>query len=126
MDRYPVQKKDELLRSTLTPKELAQEVEAARGFVPPLKRFIVATTGAADAKLQEVARNLTVEHAQQGLFEVELWGWPEIWAELSRRPALLQVVAPIYWPRIVFVATEQGRQEQTAQILQAIHAPLLP
>lgn len=87
--------KDELLRSKLTSSELAEEVAAARRFVPPLKRFIVATTGPADARIQEEARRLTEEHTRHGLFEVEVWSWTEIWAELSRRPGLLQVVGPM-------------------------------
>lgn len=118
--------KDDLLRSKLTSTQLAQEVEAARRFVPPLSRFIIATTGPSDAIIQELARNLTEEHSRQGLFEVEVWSWTEIWAELNRRPSLLQVVGPVYWPRLFFVATEQKNQEQTEQILKAIQSPLLP
>jgi hypothetical protein len=118
--------KDELLRSKLTLTELAEEVGAARRFVPPLSRFIVATTGPADAAIQEAARRLTEEHVQQGLFEVEVWSWTDIWAELNRRPALLQVVGPIYWPQLFLVASEKSNRDQTEQILQAIHVPLLP
>ena len=110
------------LRSKLTPTELAEEVAAARRFVPPLKRFIVATTGPADVRIQEAARKLE-EHTRQGLFEVEVWSWTEIWAELSRRPSLLQVVGPIYWPRLFFVKTENSSQDQTEKIVQAIQSP---
>lgn len=118
--------KDELLRSKLTATELAEEVSAACRFVPPLSRFILATTGPADATIQEVARSLTEEHSRQGLFEVEVWSWTEIWAELNRRPGLLHVVGPVYWPRLFFVATEQKNQDQTEQLLEAIQSPLLP
>jgi hypothetical protein len=118
--------RDELLRSKLTPAELAEEVEAARHFMPPLTRFIVATTGPTDATIQQAARRLTDVHAQQGLFEVEIWSWSEIWAEISRRPGLLQVIGPVYWPRLFLLATEQRSQEQAEQIVRAIQAPLLP
>src|SRR5271170_2873771 len=118
--------KDELLRSKLTLTELAAEVAAARRFVPPLKQFILATTGPADVAIQKEARRLSEDHTRQGLFEVEVWSWTDIWAELNRRPGLLQVIGPIYWPRLFFVATEKSSQDQTEQILQAIQSPLLP
>jgi hypothetical protein len=70
--------KDELLRSKLTLKELAEEVAAARHFVPPLRRFIIATTGPSEVAVQEAARRLTEEHNRQGLFEVEVWSWTDI------------------------------------------------
>lgn len=118
--------KDQLLRSKLTVTELAQEAAAARHFVPPLRRFIIATTGPSEVAVQKAARNLTDEHSRQGLFEVEVWSWSDIWSELNRRPGLLQAVGPIYWPRLFSVATEQRNQEQTDQILRAIQSPLLP
>ncbi len=118
--------RDELLRSKLTSSELVQEVEAARTFVPPLRRFVVATTGPADATVQQTARRLTEAHAEKGLFEVEVWSWSEIWAEINRRPGLLQVIGPVYWPRLFLLATEQRSQDQAEQIVRAIQAPLLP
>lgn len=51
--------KSGLLRTRVTVAELDQEVEAARGFRPTLARFILATTGPRDAKVQERARELT-------------------------------------------------------------------
>jgi hypothetical protein len=118
--------KDDLLRAKLTAAELAEEVEAARRFEPPLGRFVIATTGPADATIQEAARRLTEQHDREGLFAVEIWSWTEIWAELNRRPGLLRVVGPVYWPRLFSVATEQKSQDQTEQILKAIQSPLLP
>jgi len=118
--------RNELLRSKLTCAEFDEEVEAARRFRPHLSRFIVATTGPTDVVIQEAARKVTEEHAQQGLFEVEVWSWMDIWAELNRRPALLQVVGPVYWPQLFIVASEKSNREHTEQILQAIHIPLLP
>jgi hypothetical protein len=118
--------RDELLRSKLTPAELAREVAAARHFEPRLSRFIVATTGASDATIQEVARQLTHEHSLEGLFDVEVWSWTEIWAELNRRPALLRTVGPVYWPRLFFVADEARIREEANQIVRAVQTPLLP
>ncbi len=77
--------KDELLRSKLTPKELAEEVEAARRFAPPLRRFIVATTGPADATIQEAARRLTEELPDKGCSKLRL-SWSEIWLNSAADP----------------------------------------
>ena len=118
--------KSELLRSKLTPADLTEAVKDALHFVPPLRRFIIATTGPSDAAIQKTARSLTEEHVGQGLFEIEVWSWPEIWAELNRRPALLQVLGPTYWPCLFFVTTEQKTQDQTEKIVRAIQSPLLP
>ena len=45
--------KDGLLRSKLTVGELEAEAGKARGFEPPLDTFIVATSGPADARVQD-------------------------------------------------------------------------
>jgi hypothetical protein len=92
--------KDGLLWSKVTVKELKDEVEAAKQFKPPLARFILATTGPRDAKVQQLSRELTEKHKQQGLFSVEVWSWEDIWHEFYRREALFEKVAPIYWPRL--------------------------
>jgi len=117
--------KDQLLRTKLTPPELAEEVAAARNFVPPLSRFIIATTGPSDVHVQEAARSLTEKHVKQGLFTVEVWSWVEIWAELNRRPGLLQTIGPVYWPRLFLLAEQKG-QAHAEQIVRAIQSPLLP
>jgi hypothetical protein len=117
--------KDQLLRTKLTPPELAEEVTAARNFVPPLSRFIIATTGPSDVHVQEAARSLTEKHVKEGLFTVEVWSWVEIWAELNRRPGLLQTIGPIYWPRLFLLAEQRG-QAHAEQIVRAIQSPLLP
>ena len=90
--------KDGRLRARLTAGELQGEVEAARSFTPKLTKFILATTGHRDTKVQQRARELTAEHARQKLFTVEVWAWEDIWHELYRRKDLFRRVAPIYWP----------------------------
>ncbi len=92
--------KDGLLRTKLGVTELEEEVAAARHFQPPLAGFILATTGARDAKLQQRARELTEHHKLQGLFTVEVWSWEDIWSELYQREQLLKRIAPNYWPRL--------------------------
>lgn len=67
--------KDGDLQAAVTEKELRAEVAKARNFQPPLDVFILATTGPNDQALQQVARQISVEHAKLGLFEVRFTGW---------------------------------------------------
>jgi tetratricopeptide (TPR) repeat protein len=67
----PIQDKDLLA-------ELLEEVEKARGFEPPLRRFIFATTARRSATLQREARQLTEP------FEVDVLGWEDL-EDLLRR-----------------------------------------
>ena len=95
--------KNGLLRTKVTAAELEKEVEAAKQFNPPLVCFILATTGPQDAKVQQRAREITEQHKRQGLFNVEVWSWEEIWSELYQREELLKQIAPNYWPRLASI-----------------------
>jgi len=90
--------KDGLLRTTITPDELEDEVKAAYNFNPALNQFILATTGPRNGNVQERARQLTDEHQSKGLFVVEVWSWREIWPELCRRTELFNRIGKQYWP----------------------------
>jgi hypothetical protein len=92
--------KDGLLRTKVTPTELEEEVRSAKDFKPPLTGFMLATTGPRDAKVQQRARELTIQHEREGLFTVGVWSWEDIWSELYRREQLLKQIAPSYWPRL--------------------------
>jgi hypothetical protein len=92
--------RDGLLRSKLTENELKEEVKAAEDFRPPLKSYVIATTGPRDAKLQECARLLSEANCQRGLFSVEVWSWQEIWPEIYKRDELLRRIGPVYWPKL--------------------------
>ena len=59
-------------------KELQEEVEKAKGFKPPLNRFIFATTARRSTALQRAARDLTELHEKAGLFAVDVLGWEDI------------------------------------------------
>ncbi|HSL83446.1 MAG TPA: hypothetical protein VLF66_11765, partial [Thermoanaerobaculia bacterium] len=82
-----------LLRTRVTVGELEEAVTAARRFKPKLARFILATTGPRDAKLQQRARELTRDG-----FAMEVWSWEEIRHELGRRRELFERLFPQYWP----------------------------
>ena len=69
--------------------ELRAEVEKAKGFRPPLQRFIFATTARRSVALQQEARNLTELHKKAGLFAVEVLGWEDIEDLLRRHSGVL-------------------------------------
>lgn len=92
-------RRDGLLRTSVTVKELEHEVQKAKSFKPGLSLFILATTGPADAELQQRARELTDEHRNKSLFSVEVWSWEKIWHEIYVSPDLLLRIGPVYWPK---------------------------
>jgi tetratricopeptide (TPR) repeat protein len=55
-------------------KELRDEVKKARGFQPPLRRFLFATTARRSAALDQEARDLTTQDG----FAVTVLGWDDI------------------------------------------------
>ena len=81
--------KDGILGSRLTKREVRKEVAKAKSFQPPLAEFILVTTGPTDAALQQMARELTVEHRRTGLFSVSIMGWDDIQNHIASHPAIL-------------------------------------
>lgn len=71
-------------KAKLTEKEIRREVELARGFAPPLKHLIIATSAPHDQATQEIARQITEEHYAKGLFSVDVFGWAEIRRRMDR------------------------------------------
>lgn len=72
-----------------TEKELREEVNKAIGFSPKLSSFIFATTSPNDPDLELVARKITQEHAESGLFSVHFFGWDEILDKLWQHDGLI-------------------------------------
>lgn len=60
------------------------DVELAKQFTPPIKKFIFAYTGKNNKTLQEEARKITVENETKGLFSVEVASWETICLHLNR------------------------------------------
>ena len=71
-------KKDAAIGSVATAAELRNEVKKALNFSPKLSSFIFATTSPNDEKLEEIARKITAEHAEEGLFSVRFCGWDDL------------------------------------------------
>ena len=86
-------RKDVLLNTLISKEEVRTEVQNAKAFHPPLVELIIATCAPSDADLQALARQITEEHAQQGLFRVHIYGWTDILARMAEYP---EVISQIY------------------------------
>lgn len=81
--------KDQGYGGAVTEKELREEIEKAKTFDPPLKVFVLATTAPNDVVIQRVARTISQEHAQQGLFAVRVQGWDTLQQRITDYPEVL-------------------------------------
>lgn len=72
----------------LTEKEIQVEVDAAKGYEPPLTLLIVAYAGDRDKNLQKYVRKLNESHKADGLFRVVLRSWDDLLEELESHPEL--------------------------------------
>lgn len=79
----------------LTAKILQKDLDAAHTIAPPLARYIVATTKRADTKLQDWARNATINSRAT----VDIWFWDDVERWLNANPARLSQYNPL--PAIV-------------------------
>lgn len=77
--------KDEYTNSTLTYKEIDEEIQKAESFKPKLKFFIFASTANKDTDIEEYVRNKDIEYRTKGLFEVHLACWEDIVDLLEER-----------------------------------------
>ena len=111
--------KEEGYGYALTNAELRAEVEKAKTFRPPLGVFVVATTAANDVGILALARQITQEHEQLGLFEVRVQGWGTLRQRITDYPDLLTKHFPDFAPYDLAgkiddsVATTQQEGEQT-------------
>ncbi|MBN7814475.1 hypothetical protein [Algoriphagus pacificus] len=70
--------KDEYSDKQLSEKEINNEIELAKAFKPPLKKFYFATTANKDSIIEEYIRIKDIENREQKLFEVHLFSWEDI------------------------------------------------
>lgn len=70
--------KDEYTKAFLTNKEIDEEIEKAKTFIPPLKKLYFATTANKDERIEEYIRLKNVENIEKGYFEVHLFSWEDI------------------------------------------------
>ena len=89
--------------------EVLAEIAKAENFSPKLDEWVFATTAPADAVLQKVARELSVERKAKGLFSVDVLGWEEIQALMANAP---EVIAEFY----------PEHADHLPQVIQALRA----
>ena len=89
-----IQCKKKALNDEVNNKELCDEVDKAKNFTLPLKRFILATTCKRDVKIQNKALLVSEEHRNQNLFSVEIHSWDEIKDLLDKFPEVYNEYYP--------------------------------
>jgi hypothetical protein len=70
--------KDEYSHKQLSENEIDKEIELAKKFKPPLKKFYFVTTANKDSKIEEYIRVKDLENREHKLFEVHLFSWEDI------------------------------------------------
>lgn len=71
---------------TLPPAEIEEEVRKAKTFPEPLRTYAILTTAKVSGPAQQTIRRLNLEHAQAGLFQIELLTWDQIKDLLHQYP----------------------------------------
>lgn len=82
--------KDGTVGAQLTERELRDEVNSAKTFMPPLDVFILATTAPPDVKILQVARDLDDEHRAIGIFRVHVIAWDTLQLLLQKHPEVAE------------------------------------
>ena len=116
--------KDNYAEKTLTEKELRDEVNKAKNFPSPIitKEYVLATTGLRDAKIQQVAREITQQHQKEGLFPVHVWFWEDIKNKFAEYPELIKKYYPDLYATTVGNAQIEQINAQNEQILEKLTA----
>lgn len=73
-----VQCKHRDFHRSLSDKEVRDEVESVKNFETKVDRFVIATTAKRDPDFQNLAAAITQDHAQLGLFSVEIDSWDDL------------------------------------------------
>jgi cellulose synthase operon protein C len=85
--------------AVLTEREVRDEVEEALKFVPLLREYTIVTTAPDDAKLQRIARELTIEAADGGRqIAINVWGWQTLEQRINEHGPAMQAFDPSYGP----------------------------
>jgi hypothetical protein len=82
--------KDSSYGSAVSEKELRDELEKAKNFSPPLTHWILATTAPKDAAIENVARQITQEHQNRGLFTVQVLGWEDLQSMIADHDEIIE------------------------------------
>lgn len=114
---------DPLSGGRLSLIEVNEEVEQARNFQPPLKRFVIATTSRRDADLQKEVRKIDERERRAGSFSVAVFFWDDIMSRLGDFPEVFQK----YYPQVFLLApaNRPGESADSGRLsgLQVVVAP---
>lgn len=64
--------------STLTKREVEEEIEKAKSFSPELAEYIIITTSSRDARLQKYVREMNEKFIKKELFQIRIFFWDDI------------------------------------------------
>jgi len=79
--------KDNRLGSILTGNDLLEESQKSKDFTPQISSFTLATTSQRDQQIQSLCRQVNEE--KRFPFNVDVWSWDDIEAEIAYRPQIL-------------------------------------
>ena len=84
----------------LTEAEVTDEVSKALTFKPPLSEYIIVTTASDDAKLDRLARELSISVSEDRSknLNVQVFGWGSLEREIQRYPDALRAFDPSHTP----------------------------
>jgi|GEM_PF-3854049 len=68
----------------------SQSFYTTKNFEPQISKYIFATTGQRDRRIQELARKITDEHTQKGFFPVNVFFWEDILERLTEHDVILK------------------------------------
>lgn len=103
-----------LTTGSLAMATVRQEIVKARGYSPPLDRFIVATTARSDSALQREVRELPPER-----FSVEIWSWDEINNHMNRLPG----VGIPYAEHVLLGSAPEAERQHAEHLREALDRP---
>ncbi len=109
--------KDSYTNGILTEEEIRDEVKKAKNFQPQISQYIIVTTGPKDAKVEELARKISVEHLKLGLFSVTAMGWVDVVDRLSSFPHLIEKYYPGLGPVTAAIKEDIDEIKQSTQAL---------
>lgn len=70
--------KDDYSNAKLSKKEILQEIEKAKKFLPELGVYIIASSSNKDAKIEEFVRLQDIKNQAEGSFEILLYCWEDM------------------------------------------------
>jgi tetratricopeptide (TPR) repeat protein len=104
---------------SLTKKEVRDEVDKALTFRPELREYFIITTAPDDARLQQLAHELTIALAKKGRqLVIRVWGWNTLEEKIFEHPKAREAFDPEYSPytQQIFEQLQESGRQQTADI----------